>query len=138
MVALSEASTMSESSGISACRTAGPLMAEITGTSMLSRFISRCLPSQYQSWSHSSAVTGLRGLWWPPAPLGCTAGPEYSWPVPVRMITSLPRSRPTSRNAHSRSSWARLLQRSESPLVWNCISRMPFSRRMRTEEYLSQ
>ena len=38
--AVSEASTMSDSSGISQCRQAGPLMAAITGTSMFSRFIS--------------------------------------------------------------------------------------------------
>src|SRR5215468_10172231 len=38
---------MSQSSGISEWRQAGPLIALITGTSILRRFISRCLPSQW-------------------------------------------------------------------------------------------
>ena len=44
--AVSAASTMSDSNGISPCRHAGPLIAAITGTSMFSRFISRARPSQ--------------------------------------------------------------------------------------------
>ena len=38
---------MSHNSGISEWRQAGPLIALITGTSMLSRFISKCRPSQW-------------------------------------------------------------------------------------------
>ena len=40
------ARTMSLSRGSSECRKAGPLMAAMIGTSMLSKLPSRCLPSQ--------------------------------------------------------------------------------------------
>ncbi len=89
--AVSAASTMSHSSGISEWRQAGPLIALITGTSMLSRFISRCRPSQWMRSMRS--IDGRDGKDEVP---GVARGPENSAPVPVRITIRLSRSAPMS------------------------------------------
>ncbi len=89
--AVSAASTMSPSSGISEWRQAGPLIALITGTSISSRRIKRWRPSQWMRSMRS--FDGRVGNDEVP---GVARGPENSAPVPVRMTTRLSRSAPTS------------------------------------------
>ena len=82
---------MSHNSGISEWRQAGPLIALITGTSMFSRFISKCRPSQ---WIRSIlSIDGRDGKEEVP---GVARGPENSGPVPVRITTRFSRSAPMS------------------------------------------
>ena len=85
----------------------------IIGTSMSSRFINRCLPSQYV-WSHSRGVRLTR-------PSGVPAGPEKESPVPVMITTRLSGSLPTSRNASGNSPCGRLPHCRGPPWVWNVI-----------------
>src|SRR5262245_25489359 len=47
MIVVSDATVMSERSGISACRYTGPLMAATTGTSMFNRLVKSAFPCQY-------------------------------------------------------------------------------------------
>ena len=89
--AVSAASTMSHSSGISEWRQAGPLIALITGTSISRSRISSCRPSQWMRSMRSA--DGRVGKDEVP---GVARGPENSAPVPVRITTLLSRSAPIS------------------------------------------
>src|SRR6266478_6705044 len=122
---------MSHKSGISEWRQAGPLIALMIGTSMFSRFISRCRPSQ---WMRSiRSIDGRAGNEDVP---GVARGPENSGPVPVRMTTRFSRSAPMSWNASGSSPCGKNPQRSDWPSVCSVTWSTPFRRSIRALVYL--
>jgi hypothetical protein len=129
--AVSAARTMSHRSGISEWRQAGPLIALMIGTSMFSRFIKRCRPSQ---WMRSIlSIDGRAGKEEVP---GVARGPENSSPVPVRITTRFSRSQPMSWKASGNSPCGRNPQRSDCPSVCSVTWRMPSRRSIRADWYL--